>query len=193
MYQLITDATTAQIDAYDFDGLNLLLNVRRALTNPPIGAGFYDNQTALGSNSLSIFVINRINSDFDSGIVVDRYVDPQTQTEHLRFSHPTDNVEVFKVIDDQESLWRNLIHTLFLPENIQTIGGEYVVSGVLVADPVDPDPTDPDPVDPDPTDPDPVDPDPTDPEEPPMPTPTPTYGAGILKTRVLRRVCTDLK
>lgn len=183
MYQLVTDATTAQIDAYDFQGLHLLLNIR-ALTSPASLAGFYNNQTALGNNSLSSFVISRINSEWIGG-AVDRYVDPQTQNEHLRFSHPTANVEVHKLIDDQESLWGNLIHTLFLPENIQTIGAEYVASGVFIADPVDPDPidpdpTDPDPVDPDPTDPDPVDPDPTDPEEPSMPTPTPTYGFGIV-------------
>ena len=49
-------------------------------------------------------------------------------------------------------------------------------------EPTDPDPTDPDPTDPDPTDPDPdpTDPDPTDPEEPPMPTPTPVYGFGLV-------------
>lgn len=183
MYQLVTDATTAQIDAYDFQDLYLLLNVR-ALTTPPSGAGFYNDQLALGNNSLSSFVISRINSEL-SGIEVDRYLDPQTQTEHLRFSHPTDNVQVYKVIADQESLWRNLIHTLFLTENLETIGGEYVASGVLVADPIDPDPVDPDPTDPDPVDPDPVDPDPTDPdpnepEQPPMPTPTPVYGFGLV-------------
>lgn len=164
-YELITNATTAEIDSVDHSIGAVRANIFYE-QSPPIVLGVevdHDDPRSITDQLIS-------NATNKHRLTAERYTEQTTQSEHLRLRHPTSNIACFIEPPLHPSyVYTDLLDFGFDPARKQDYNGKDMVFGMLIANhypivTVDPDPT------------------PDEPEEPTMT--TPTYGAGLLSAVV---------